>query len=91
MTILEMAQSGPEMSLGAICRAAWASADQMCWALSTVGIEYSVSSCKRLRSGAGEPRYTLGCAIRDLAEAQIQNDIAERRARLASIRRRRRG
>lgn len=90
MTAPQTAFFGPEMNLSALTRAAWASADKMCWALAEVGIDYSVTSCKRLRSGQTEPRYTLGHAIAALADAKLEQDIADRRAIQAKRKTRRR-
>ena len=91
MTIPEVAYFGPDMDLSGLCLAAWPSAEKMSWSLIDAGIDYSITSCKRLRAGRGEPKYSLGCAIARIAERTIELDLNQRRARLAQLKRRRHG
>ena len=70
-------------------RMAWTSAELMMHDLSKAGIELSRATCVQYRNGQSEPRFTRGEAILDLADAKLEQDIAERKARLDARRRRR--
>jgi hypothetical protein len=89
MKISDIAQCGQQVDLSSLCQMAWTSAERMSWALADIGLDYSISSCKRVRSGRGDPSYSMGYAIAALAEAKIEHDIETRRERLRKLRKRR--
>lgn len=89
MKISHSGEYSPHLDLSGLCRLAWSSAERMSWALADVGLDYSISSCKRVRSGESEPSFSMGYAIVALAEATIENEIEQRQAKLERHRQRR--
>lgn len=72
------------------CRAAWKSADKMADDLSAFGIRRSKSTCVAYRNGSSEASTTLADAIYSVGEWRMDQEINERKQRIAQRRARRR-